>query len=564
MRASGASAALGAETRQRLGQQVRAELRGAAAAVGQLGQAERRRFERGHRPDDRRAGRGGERPTSRATIAAGADGSRWVPWSSTPVARRSARRGGFDSHAFPPRRAHVAGSPASPERRAAARRDRGRAPRPTTTRRRSPRRRGTPSTTSAPASAPARPPGRSDDLADCGRRPARRVRRRGRRRTVINATGVIVHTNLGRAPWPRAAIAAAAARGFAVAARVRPRDRPPRRPLPPRRGAPHRPDRGRGRAGHQQQRGGPRPRGRARRAGWRRRLARRARRDRRRRADPGDRPAGRGEADRGRDDEPDARRRLRGAAGGGPGEGGPPRPPVELHDGRVHRGARPGRGRPDRPRATARSSSTTSGRGRCCRPSASGWPTSRCQPSAWRPGRMSSRSAATSWSADRRPGWSSVGRTSSPGCGATRWRGRCARTRRRCSASRRRSACIGRAGPSADIPVWRMIATARRRPAGPGRARWRRRIGDGGHGRRRSRRPSAAAASPARRSRRSGVAIAGSFGDPDARGLCGAARPGRSSAGSRTARVVLDLRTVDPRPTTSSRPRSRPALGARR
>ena len=33
---------------------------------------------------------------------AGAVGSRWVPWSSKPVARRSARRGGFDSHAFPP------------------------------------------------------------------------------------------------------------------------------------------------------------------------------------------------------------------------------------------------------------------------------------------------------------------------------------------------------------------------------------------------------------------------------------------------------------------------------
>ena len=28
---------------------------------------------------------------------------------------------------------------------------------------------------------------------------------------MINATGVIVHTNLGRAPWPGAAVAAAAA-----------------------------------------------------------------------------------------------------------------------------------------------------------------------------------------------------------------------------------------------------------------------------------------------------------------------------------------------------------------
>ena len=69
----------------------------------------------------------------------GAVGSRWVPWSSKPVARRSARRGGFDSHAFPPRRADVDGSPASPERRAAARRGpaaaRPTAPTPTRSRR---------------------------------------------------------------------------------------------------------------------------------------------------------------------------------------------------------------------------------------------------------------------------------------------------------------------------------------------------------------------------------------------------------------------------------------------
>ena len=41
------------------------------------------------------------------SIAMGAVGPRWVPWSSKPVARRQARRGGFDSHALPP------GSPCS-------------------------------------------------------------------------------------------------------------------------------------------------------------------------------------------------------------------------------------------------------------------------------------------------------------------------------------------------------------------------------------------------------------------------------------------------------------------
>ena len=35
----------------------------------------------------------------------GAEGSRWVPRSSKPVARRPASRGGFDSHALPPTRA---------------------------------------------------------------------------------------------------------------------------------------------------------------------------------------------------------------------------------------------------------------------------------------------------------------------------------------------------------------------------------------------------------------------------------------------------------------------------
>ena len=43
----------------------------------------------------------------RITIAPGMDGPRWVPRSSKSVARRSAWRGGFDSHAFPPRRPDV-------------------------------------------------------------------------------------------------------------------------------------------------------------------------------------------------------------------------------------------------------------------------------------------------------------------------------------------------------------------------------------------------------------------------------------------------------------------------
>ena len=92
----GVGRGVGAEPAERVGEEVGPELRGTAAAVGQVGQSERvrRRAPRASScPDDRSA---------RATIGAGAVGSRWVPWSSKPVARRSARRGGFDSHAFPP------------------------------------------------------------------------------------------------------------------------------------------------------------------------------------------------------------------------------------------------------------------------------------------------------------------------------------------------------------------------------------------------------------------------------------------------------------------------------
>ncbi len=52
---------------------------------------------------------------------------------------------------------------------------------------------------------------------------------------------------------------------------------------------------------------------------------------------------------RGRDDQPNACRGLRGAAGRGQGPRRPARPSLELHDGRLHRGAGPGDGRRARP-----------------------------------------------------------------------------------------------------------------------------------------------------------------------------------------------------------------------
>ena len=85
--------------------------------------------------------------------------------------------------------------------------------------------------------------------------------------TVLNATGVILHTNLGRAPWPAEAIAAApqaAAAGYSLLELDRD-DRPSRAALPGRRGPSRRADRRRGRAGHDQQCRGPRARRRARR-----------------------------------------------------------------------------------------------------------------------------------------------------------------------------------------------------------------------------------------------------------------------------------------------------------
>ena len=241
--------------------------------------------------------------------------------------------------------------------------------------------------------------------------------------TVINATGVILHTNLGRAPWPAAAIAAASrAAGCLFAPRVRPRRRPARAALPGGGRASDRADRRRGCAGHDQQRGRAGPRGRARGTSRRRGLARRARGDRRRGPDPGDRPPRRREAGRGRHDEPDPRRRLRGAPGRRPRDRRAPRPSLELRPDRVRGGAgRRVRSRRS-PTRTTRSSSTTWAAARCSRRPPSGWPTSRRRPNGWPRARISSRSAATSWSVDRRPGWSSAGPTSSPGSARTRWR----------------------------------------------------------------------------------------------------------------------------------------------
>ena len=168
-------------------------------------------------------------------------------------------------------------------------------------------------------------------------------------------------------------------RGDAVP-RARSRDGSQRPPIPRGRGASRRAHRRRGRAGRDEQRGGARALGRA--GGPRRRRGEpgRARGDRRRRPHPGDRPSGRREARRGRDDEPDPRRRLRGGARRRHGPARPPRPPVELPAGGVHRGARSrGTGRRRRTR-TARSSSTTWAPGRCSTRPRSAWPTSRRRP----------------------------------------------------------------------------------------------------------------------------------------------------------------------------------------
>ena len=149
-----------------------------------------------------------------------------------------------------------------------------------------------------------------------GRASGSAARRAPSLRRVLNATGVIVHTNLGRAPLAAAAreAVARAARGL-LEPRARPGDRRARLAPRARRGAAVRADRRRGRASRsttaRARRCSRSPRWPARARGHR--LARAAGRDRRRLPRAGrDRPGGRA-ARRGRDDEPHAARRLRSA-----------------------------------------------------------------------------------------------------------------------------------------------------------------------------------------------------------------------------------------------------------
>ena len=99
-------------------------------------------------------------------------------------------------------------------------------------------------------------------------RPAACERARRPGRASSTRPGVIVHTNLGRAPWPEAAIEAARAAAASRSLLELDRETGRRgRRFRAAEDAPRRPDRRRGRARHEQQRRGRRPRGRAGRAG---------------------------------------------------------------------------------------------------------------------------------------------------------------------------------------------------------------------------------------------------------------------------------------------------------
>ena len=159
-------------------------------------------------------------------------------------------------------------------------------------------------------------------------------------RAVINATGVILHTNLGRAPLARAAVERVAALAGCTEPRIRPRTGNARAPRRPRRAAalPSARRRGRGRGQQQRRRdaadaGGNRRRARsdrlARRAGGDRRRIPRARRDGAVRRHPA----------RGRDHQPHPHRGLR-RGHRRAHRGDSPRPSVELPHRRLHRASR--------------------------------------------------------------------------------------------------------------------------------------------------------------------------------------------------------------------------------
>ena len=195
--------------------------------------------------------------------------------------------------------------------------------------------------------------------------------RRPALRRVLNATGVLVHTNLGRAPLAEAALERVReAAGYSNLEYDLSTRLARLAPGPPRAAAAAA-DRSRGGDRRQQQRRGAPARARRARRGPRgRRLARRADRDRRRLPHPGRaRPLGRPPR-RGRDDEPDARRRLRARDRAGDGAAAA-RAPVELPRRRLHRAAARSRSSRRSRAATSCRSSTTSARARSSRSRAS-------------------------------------------------------------------------------------------------------------------------------------------------------------------------------------------------